>query len=88
MSRTGKHLPGYTPMGEQYKCFNCGQPSTRRARLDDQLKINRDMPLRDVCDQCGPRWNIGKQIGQNTFLCTADDGPLNSATVGLTNERR
>lgn len=52
-------------------CFNCGKPHTRMSRLNNNLEIDRDMPLRPVCDDCGPQWNVQSQLGRNTFLVTA-----------------
>lgn len=55
-------------------CFNCGTLSTQVCRLNDELEIDTDRDLRPVCDACGPNWNIGQALGDNTFLITPDYG--------------
>lgn len=70
-SQQSSPLPS-EPQPSAERCFKCGEPTSGRlCRLNDNLEIDSDLPMRPVCNACGPKWNIVEQMGRNTYKVTA-----------------
>lgn len=59
-------------------CFNCGSETTRQARLNDDLQINRDAPFRPVCYECGPKY---KEVDDRCIKCRVNPRYYNTRTA-------
>ncbi len=69
------------------ECFKCGKPSTREARVNESGNLDINLPLRPVCDDCGPKWfAVGRMTSKGIVpLTEEDEKSLEGLPVSISN---